>query len=63
MRALLLLTVANIKSFTRDGAALFWTIAFPLIFVFLFGSIVALWPDAREERRLAVRYGRLASDS
>jgi len=39
MRALLLLTVANIKSFTRDRAALFWTLAFPLIFVFLFGSI------------------------
>jgi ABC-2 type transport system permease protein len=39
MRALLLLTVANIKSFTRDRAALFWTLAFPLIFVILFGSI------------------------
>jgi ABC-2 type transport system permease protein len=39
MHALLLLTVANIKSFTRDRAALFWTLAFPLIFVFLFGSI------------------------
>jgi ABC-2 type transport system permease protein len=39
MRPLLLLTVANIKSFTRDRAALFWTLAFPLIFVFLFGSI------------------------
>ena len=39
MRALLLLTVANVKSFMRDRAALFWTLAFPLIFVFLFGSI------------------------
>jgi ABC-2 type transport system permease protein len=39
MHALLLLTVANIKSFTRDRAALFWTLAFPLIFVVLFGSI------------------------
>ncbi len=39
MRALLLLTQANIKSFTRDRAALFWTLAFPLIFVVLFGSI------------------------
>ena len=39
MRALLLLTVANIKSFTRDRSALFWTLAFPLIFVLLFGSI------------------------
>src|SRR6185369_14592936 len=39
MQALLNLTVANIRSFTRDRAALFWTLAFPLIFVFLFGSI------------------------
>jgi len=39
MRALLRLTAANIKSFTRDRAALFWTLAFPLIFIFLFGSI------------------------
>jgi ABC-2 type transport system permease protein len=39
MRPLALLTVANIKSFTRDRAALFWTLAFPLIFVVLFGSI------------------------
>jgi ABC-2 type transport system permease protein len=39
VRALLLLTIANIKSFTRDRSALFWTLAFPLIFVLLFGSI------------------------
>ncbi len=31
-------------------------------FVFLLGAVVALWPDAREERRLAVRYGRLAPE-
>ena len=24
--------------------------------LFLLGSVVALWPDAREERRLALRY-------
>jgi ABC-2 type transport system permease protein len=39
MRSLWLLTVANMKSFLRDRAALFWTLAFPLIFVVLFGSI------------------------
>ncbi|HEY7524332.1 MAG TPA: ABC transporter permease [Candidatus Limnocylindrales bacterium] len=39
MNALLVLTVANIRSFLRDRAALFWTIAFPLIFIFLFGAI------------------------
>src|SRR5829696_7482378 len=26
--------------------------------VFLAGSLIALWPDAREQRRLALRYGR-----
>src|ERR1700687_5948724 len=39
MRPLLSLTVANIKSFVRDRQALFWTLAFPLIFIFLFGPI------------------------
>jgi ABC-2 type transport system permease protein len=37
--ALLQLTLANIRTFVRDRAALFWTLAFPLIFVVLFGSI------------------------
>ncbi len=36
---LLALTRANIRSFVRDRAALFWTIAFPILFVILFGSI------------------------
>ena len=27
--------------------------------VFLLGSVITLWPDAREEQRLAIRYGRL----
>jgi ABC-2 type transport system permease protein len=39
MQALLALTVANIKSYVRDRAALFWTLAFPLIFIFMFGFI------------------------
>ena len=39
MRGLLPLTIANIKSFYRNRAALFWTLAFPVIFVVLFGSI------------------------
>jgi ABC-2 type transport system permease protein len=39
MNALLQLTLANIRTFVRDRAALFWTLAFPLIFVVLFGSI------------------------
>jgi ABC-2 type transport system permease protein len=47
VNALFLLTVANIKSFTRDRAALFWTLAFPLIFVFLFGAIFSGGDNAR----------------
>jgi len=39
MKTLLILTVANIKSLVRDRAALFWTIFFPVMFVFLFGWI------------------------
>lgn len=39
MAALRALTIANIRSYTRDRAAVFWTLAFPLIFIFLFGSI------------------------
>src|SRR5262245_34598559 len=39
MTALWQLTRANLKSFIRDRAALFWTIAFPLIFVVIFGLI------------------------
>ena len=38
MRPLLSLTIANIRSFTRDRAALFWTMAFPLIFIAILGS-------------------------
>jgi len=39
MTSLMNLTRANVKSFVRDRAALFWTIAFPLIFIVLFGTI------------------------
>ena len=38
-RPLFALTVANIRSYIRDRAALFWTLAFPLIFIFMFGFI------------------------
>src|SRR4051812_37388264 len=39
MRGFIPLTIANIKSFYRNRAALFWTLAFPVIFIILFGSI------------------------
>ncbi len=39
MNTLLRLTVANVKSLTRDRAALFWTFFFPVMFVLLFGVL------------------------
>jgi len=39
MRSLISLTIANVRSFVRDRAALFWTILFPVIFIVLFGVI------------------------
>ncbi|HEU4673715.1 MAG TPA: ABC transporter permease [Candidatus Limnocylindrales bacterium] len=39
MRPLIRLTIANLRSFLRSRLAMFWTLAFPLIFIFLFGFI------------------------
>ncbi len=39
MQALLALTNANIRSYLRDRAAVFWTLAFPLVFIVLLGLI------------------------
>lgn len=39
MKALLPLYLANVKEFSRDRIALFWTFAFPIAFIFLFGLI------------------------
>jgi ABC-2 type transport system permease protein len=47
MRALRALTLANMRSFVRDRAALFWTLAFPLIFILLFGFIFQGGGDSR----------------
>ncbi len=41
MRALSALSIANLRSFVRDRAALFWTLFFPITFVILFGTIFA----------------------
>jgi len=47
----------------KDGSVYFKVLVKPLVnliwlagFVFVGGSLIALWPDAREERRLASRY-------
>jgi ABC-2 type transport system permease protein len=47
MRTLFALTLANVRSLVRDRAALFWTIFFPIMFVFLFGSIFGGSSDTR----------------
>lgn len=47
MSALLALTGANIKSYVRDRAALFWTLAFPLVFIVLFGLIFTTGSNTR----------------
>jgi cytochrome c biogenesis factor len=46
-----------------DGTVFFKVFVKPLVnliwlagFVFLTGALVAMWPDAREARRLAARY-------
>ena len=50
----------------KNGTVYFRAFVKPLVnliwlsgLVFLLGSLIALWPDAREERRLAVRYGEI----
>jgi cytochrome c-type biogenesis protein CcmF len=51
------------QNFNGDGSVDFRVFVKPLVnliwfagLVFVLGSVIALWPDAREERRLALRY-------
>ncbi len=39
MRALRALTVAAVKEYVRDRMALFWTLAFPILFILIFGLL------------------------
>jgi len=39
VRTFIRLTQANLKSFLRDRSGLFWTLAFPVVFMLLFGAI------------------------
>jgi cytochrome c-type biogenesis protein CcmF len=43
-----------IRAFVKPLVNLIWLAGV----VFLLGSVIALWPDAREQRRLALRYAR-----
>ena len=52
----------------RNGTVDFRIFVKPLVnliwlagLVFVLGSVIALWPDAREQRRLALRYGEFAA--
>src|SRR4029077_6935967 len=58
------------EQINRNGTIDFKAIINPLVnmiwlagVVFVLGSVITLWPDAREERRLAIRYGRLAPEA
>lgn len=48
MKALRALTIANLRGYSRDRQALFWSLAFPLIFVLLFGAIFSGGNDAQK---------------
>jgi ABC-2 type transport system permease protein len=39
LKALIQLYIANLKEFSRERIALFWTFAFPLAFIFIFGLV------------------------
>lgn len=39
MRAFIPLYMANVREFVRDRSALFWTAAFPVMFILIFGTI------------------------
>ncbi len=43
----------RVRAFVKPLVNLIWLAGL----VFLLGSLITLWPDAREQRRLAVRYG------
>ena len=52
------------EQINADGTVYFRIFVKPLVnliwlagLVFLLGSMITLWPDAREQRRLALRYG------
>ena len=53
-----------VEQINADGSLYLRVFVKPLVnllwlagFIFLLGSLITLWPDAREQRRLAVRYG------
>jgi cytochrome c-type biogenesis protein CcmF len=47
----------DVRVFVKPLVNLIWLAGL----VFVLGSVIALWPDGREQRRLAVRYGELGA--
>ena len=54
--------------FNKDGSVVLKVLVNPLVpfvwlagLVFLFGALIAMWPDAREQRRLASRAAAVAA--
>jgi cytochrome c biogenesis factor len=43
-----------IRAFVKPLVNVIWLAGL----IFVLGALITLWPDAREQRRLAVRYGR-----
>ncbi len=54
MNALRQLYLASVKEFLRDRMALFWTLAFPILFILLFGVVFAGGGDASYNVGLAI---------
>ena len=62
MQAFWQLYLANVKEFVRDRMALFWTFAFPIFFIGIFGLIFSGSSDLKFEVGLAVEdHGPAAS--
>jgi ABC-2 type transport system permease protein len=55
MRAFQKLYVANLREFIRDRMAIFWTIAFPVVFIIVFGAVFSNNDDTNFGIGLAVQ--------
>src|SRR6186997_2126786 len=54
MRGFFQLYIASLREFVRDRMTIFWTLAFPLVFVVMFGVLFAFGGDSRFDVGLVV---------
>src|SRR5581483_9643255 len=54
MSAFIQLYLASLKEFVRDRMSLFWTLAFPLVFVVMFGVLFSFNGDSQFDVGLVV---------